>query len=273
METHALEQIRTKVIELCDLRGCNNDETIANCLQIIDKYLAYEGSSLDTLLNCLNTGINNNSWLLAWKMVVEETDKLSGEYYVKQEKERIESETILLNYEPLNLGERIFNEDELQDLKVNLGVIDVFGTFHTSERLGVSSSKWPDHRKLANYLRLQDKIIQYYIRVGCICGENDGLLCAESLYYGDNNSLKNFLLTEEMAIALYNSIMSKKDIRFSTFEEKLAFYGTEFGYYSTKYSVAPQIYDNELYNNNMKVLSYTLGKRFDRKYFTDILKR
>lgn len=53
----------------------------------------------------------------------------------------------------------------------------------------------------------------------------------------------------------------------------MLFYATEFGYYLTKYDVAPQIYDNELYNNNMKVLSYTLGKRFDRKYFNDILKR
>ena len=45
-----------------------------------------EGSSLDTLFNFLNTGINNNSWLLAWKMVTEETNKLSRKYYVKQEK-------------------------------------------------------------------------------------------------------------------------------------------------------------------------------------------
>lgn len=56
-----------------------------------------------------------------------------------------------------------------------------------------------------------------------MCCENDGLLCAESSYYGNNDSLKEFLLTEKMAIALYNSIMSKKNIRFSIFEEKLAF--------------------------------------------------
>lgn len=110
MENHTLEQIRTKVIELCNLRGCNNNETIANCLQIIDKYLAYDGSSLDKLFNCLDMGINSGSWLLAWKMVAEETEKLSGEYYIKQEKERNESEKILLNYEPLNLGERILRE-------------------------------------------------------------------------------------------------------------------------------------------------------------------
>lgn len=122
-------------------------------------------------------------------------------------------------------------------------------------------------------MNLKNKIIEYYIRVGCICGENDGILCAESLFYGDDTSLKDFLLNEKMVIALYNAIMSKRDVRFTTFEEKLAFYGTEFGYYSNKYNIVPQIYDNELYNNNIKVLSYTLGKRFDKKYFTDILKR
>lgn len=273
MPKYTLEKIKTKIIELCNMRGCNNEETIAYCFQIIDNYLSYKGSTLEVLFSCLNVGIDNHSWLLAWNLLTEEIDKLSGEYEANQEKEKNEGETILLDYEPLDLGERILSEKELQNLKVNLGVIDAFGIFHTSERLGISPSKWPDHRSLARYLHLKEKIIQYYIRVGCICGKNDGLLCAESLCYGDYNSLKSFLLTEKMAIALYNSIMSKKNIRFSTFEEKLAFYGTEFGYYSTMYDVVPQIYDRQLYNNNMKVLSYTLGKRFDRKYFTDILQR
>ena len=31
-------------------------------------------------------------------------------------------------------------------------------------------------------------------------GYNDDILCAESIAYGDNKSLKNFLLTEKMAI-------------------------------------------------------------------------
>ena len=272
MDQNKFEQIKAKIIKLCTIRGCNNDETIANCLQIINKYLSYDGSSLDILFNCLDTAIYNNCWILAWKMIAEETDKLSGKYYIDKEKQEVENESILLNYKPLDLGERFLNEEELEKINVNLGVIDAFGIFHTSERLDIPSSKWPNHRKLANYLYSQNKIIQYYIRVGCICGINGGLLCAESLLYGDNDSLKRFLLTEKMAIALYNSIMSKKDMRFSTFEEKLAFYGTDFGYYSTRYNIIPQIYNTELYNNNMKILSYTLGKRFDRKYFTDILK-
>jgi len=34
-----------------------------------------------------------------------------------------------------------------------------------------------------------------------------------------------------MAIALYNGVMSKKDSRFSTFEEKLAYYGDDMRFY------------------------------------------
>lgn len=272
MEKYRQEEIRTKIIKLCNLRNCNNAETIANCYQIIDKYLANKDSSLDILFNCLDSGIHNNSWLLAWQMIREETDKLSGKYYAKQEQEKIENETILLNYEPLNLGERIFSENELQNIKVNLGIIDTFGTFHTSERLKIPSSKWPDHRKLASYLHLKEKIIQYYIRVGCFCDISDDLLCPESIQYGDKGSLKKFVLTEKMAIALYNSIMSKKNRSLLRLEEKLAFYGTEYGYYSTKYDIVPRIYDYELYEKNMKVLSRTLEKRFDKQYFDYLMK-
>ena len=67
--------------------------------------------------------------------------------------------------------------------------------------------------------------------------------------------------------------MSKRDRRFSTFEEKLAYYGDEFGYYSLKYNSIYPIYNKELFDNIMKVLSYTLGKRFDKKFFIDVLKK
>lgn len=273
MATHTLEEINEKVVQLCSIYGYDNKEVLENCFKIIHKYLAFDDSSLDILFYYLKDGIDNGSWFLTWKKINEEIDKLSGKYYIELEDQKKESENILLDYEPLELGERILNDEELTYLKVNLGLIDSFGVFHSSERSNVDKSKWPDHRKIANYLRLKNKIIQYYIRVGNICGENDGLLCAESLSYGDRESLKNFLLSEKMAIALYNAIMSKKDVRFSTFEEKLAFYGTEFGYYSTKYDLAFQIYDKELFNNNVKVLSYTLGNKFDKKFFIDILKR
>lgn len=272
MASHTLDEINAKVIQLCTIHGYNNKDVLNNCFKIIHKYLAFDNSSLDILFYCLEDGINNDSWLLTWKKVNEEIDKLSGKYYFEQEKAKKESVKILLDYEPLNLGERILNAEELTYLKIKLGLIDSFGVFHTSERLNVDRNKWPDHRKIANYLRLKNKIVQYYIRVGCICGQNDGILCAESMSYGDKESLKNFLLNEKMAIALYNAVMSKKDARFSTFEEKLAFYGTEFGYYSTKFDLASQIYDTELFNNNIKVLSYTLGNKFDKKFFIDILK-
>ena len=42
--------------------------------------------------------------------------------------------------------------------------------------------------------------------------------------------------------------MSKKDSRFSTFEEKLAQYGDEFGYYSLKYNSINPIYNIELFD-------------------------
>ena len=65
--------------------------------------------------------------------------------------------------------------------------------------------------------------------------------------------------------------MSKKGKRFTTFEEKLAYFGNEFGYFSTKYNVVHQIYNDELFDNNVKVLSYSLGKKFDRHFFKQIL--
>ena len=265
-----LEEIDQKVRKLCELRGFKDDEeVISNCWQIIDRYLSFKGSSLGVVDYYLQNSLDNGAWIFAWKGIKEETEKLSGEFYVKQKKYEQEQMRILLDYNPLDLGERFLTEEELSSIKVDLGVIDANGVFHTGER----NQTKVDHRKLANYLRLRNKIIEYYIRVGCVCGHNDGILCAESISYGDNESLKHFLLTEKMAIALYNGIMSKRDRRFSTFEEKLAYYGDEFGYYSLKYNSIYPIYNKELFDNNMKVLSYTLGKRFDKKFFIDVLKK
>ena len=265
-----IEEIKNKVRKLCELRGYKDDEeVISNCMQIIDKYLSLEGGSLDVVNYYLQNSLDNGAWILAWKGIKEETYRLTGDYFKEQEKIEQEQQRILLDYHPVDLGERFLTEEELNQLKVNLGVIDANGVFHTGEREKTKI----DHRKLANYLRLCNKIIEYYIRVGCVCGYNDGILCAESIIYGDNESLKKFLLTEKMAIALYNAIMSKKDSRFSTFEEKLAYYGDEFGYYSLKYNSINPIYNRELFDNNMKVLSYTLENKFDKKFFMDILKK
>lgn len=265
-----IEEIKNKVKKLCELRGYKDDEEIiSNCMQIIENYLSFEGSSLDVVNYHLQSSLDNGAWILAWKGIKEETDRLTGDYYKEQEKIEQEQQRLLLDYHPVDLGERFLTEEELKQIKVNLGVIDVNGVFHTGEREQTKI----DHRKLANYLRLCNKIIEYYIRVGCVCGYNDGILCAESIVYGNNESLKNFLLTEKMAIALYNAIMSKKDSRFSTFEEKLAYYGDEFGYFSLKYNSINPIYNRELFDNNMKVLSYTLGKKFDKKFFIDVLKK
>ena len=267
---YTLEDVKLKVGKLCALNGYkDNEEVIENCFHIIEKYLSFENSSLDVVNYHLQNSLDNDSWLLAWKGINEEIDKLSSDYYIRKEKYEQEQKRILLDYYPLDLGERFLTEEELKALKINLGVIDANGVFHTGKR----EQAIIEHRKLANYLRLCNKIIEYYIRVGCVCGHNDGILCAESIAYGDNESLKKFLLTEKMAIALYNGIMSKKDNKFYTFEEKLAYYGNEFGYNSLKYNVINPIYNRELFDNNMKVLSYTLGNRFDKKFFVDILNR
>ena len=225
---YTIEEIKQKVRKLCELRGYKDDEeVISNCMQMIDKYLSLEGSSLDVVNYYLQNSLDNGAWLLAWKVIREEIDKLTGDYYKEQERFEQEQQRILLDYHPLDLGERSLTEEELDQLKVNLGVIDANGVFHTGEREKTKI----DHRKLANYLRLFNKIIEYYIRVWCVCWYNDGILCAESIAYGDNESLKKFLLTEKMAIALYNGVMSKKDSRFSTFEEKLAYYGDDMRFY------------------------------------------
>ncbi len=269
MDIYQFEKIKQKLVKLCQLNNCNDTNTIQICFKIINKYLSYEGSSVSTVINCLDIAINNNAWVLAWNLLREETDRLSGKFYIEEEKKQLEYERELVNYIPINLGDSIFDEIKLQKLKIGAGVIDAFGVYHTSEREGY---RFIDHRELATYLKEKDKIFTYYIRVCPVQGHKDIRLCAESILYGDLDSLKDFLLTEKMAIALYNSIMSKTDVRFTTFEEKLAFYGTEFGYYSTQYSSDNQIYNYELYNKNMKVLSDTLGKRFDKSYLTSILK-
>lgn len=89
MAKHTMAQVKKQIVELCNLRGCNDDETIINCLRRIDNYLDYEGSSLDVIFNCLKTALDFNSWILAWEMIEEETDKLSGKYYIEREKEQM----------------------------------------------------------------------------------------------------------------------------------------------------------------------------------------
>jgi len=159
---YTIEEIKQKVRKLCELRGYKDDEeVISNCMQMIDKYLSLEGSSLDVVNYYLQNSLDNGAWLLAWKGIREEIDKLTGDYYKEQERFEQEQQRILLDYHPLDLGKRSLTEEELNQLKVNLGVIDANGVFHTGEREKTKI----DHRKLANYLRLFNKIIEYYIRV------------------------------------------------------------------------------------------------------------
>ena len=60
------------------LRGYKDDEEIIlNCWRIIEKYLLLEGSSLDVVDYYLQNSLDNGAWLLAWKGIREETDKLT----------------------------------------------------------------------------------------------------------------------------------------------------------------------------------------------------
>ena len=256
-------------MELCELRGVADDkEVVNNCHEIIDKYLSYENSSLDFVYKCLDTSIQNCSWLFAWRFLNMEIDKLSGKYEEDKKNYEQEQRRILLDYTPIDLGNRFLSEEELKTLNEKFGVIDANGVFHT----GIRKEKKIDHRQLASYLQEQEKILKYYIRVGTATGYNEGIICAEAIRYGDENLLKEFLLTKEMAIAVYNIIMSRKDPRFNSFEEKLDYYADDFGFSTIRYNIIHRIYNRELFERNTEVLSKTLGKRFDKRFFREVLK-
>ena len=91
-----LEEIDQKVRKLCELRGFKDDEeVISNCWQIIDRYLSFKGSSLGVVDYYLQNSLDNGAWIFAWKGIKEETEKLSGEFYVKQKKYEQEQMRIL----------------------------------------------------------------------------------------------------------------------------------------------------------------------------------
>ena len=82
--------------------------------QIIENYLSFEGSSLDVVNYHLQNSLDNGAWILAWKGIKEETDRLTGDYYKEQEKIEQEQQRILLDYHPVDLGERFLTEEELK---------------------------------------------------------------------------------------------------------------------------------------------------------------
>lgn len=262
-----MDIIQKKIMKLCN--DLHDDEIKMSLNKLINEYLSCENSSINIVLQWLDVGIETNSSLLTKSLIKDEIKKLTGKKYIDDEKIIEQERKILLDYETIDLGNDFFSEKALIDLSVNLGVIDMSGVYHPCTRKG--SDFLMDHRKIATILKERNLIIEHYIRVGTICGINQGVLTAESIYYGNRDSLNKFLLTEKMAMALYNSIMSKKGKGFTTFEEKLAYFGNEFGYFSTRYDLVNQIYNDELFENNMEVLSYTLGKRFDKRFFKQIL--
>ena len=79
------DEIKQKVKKLCELRGYKDDEdVISNCMLIIERYLSLDGSSLEVANYHLQNSLDNGAWLLAWKGIKEETDRLTGDYYLEQ---------------------------------------------------------------------------------------------------------------------------------------------------------------------------------------------
>lgn len=251
-----IEDIKFIIRELCIANGLGSSgNTFDILLQKSNEYLSLKGSSIDTLFRCLSESVEmSNSLLLA-------------NAYIKELLNKSEENKETLEYAHIDLGNDFLSNDELTNLNVKFGVIDSYGVFHTAER---NAGVVPSHENLAHYLKLTDKIVDNYIRVGNVLSTSEGIFSASSL---TKLTLKDFLLTEKMALALYNGVMSRHDGRYSTFEEKLAYYGDDFGYHSVKYNFAPAIYDHELFENNMKVLTYTLGKRFDKSFFVELLEK
>ena len=156
-----------------------------------------------------------------------------------------------IKYNNINIGNDFICNNKLNYL--NNGLVDEYGNLYIFDRTNINT-----HEKLAYYLKLR-----YYLRIAYYKKYKDGFIS----YISNNN-----IITESMAISLYNLVNNKND-NLTTFEEKLARYGTDLGYYSIIFKTIPQIYDYSFFNKNMKVLSYTLGNKFDLKYFKYILNK
>ena len=165
----------------------------------------------------------------------------------------------------INVGSDFLKPEYIKNYNINNAVIDKNGLLYIFDRNSIDTNN--THDKIAKYLRLK-----YYLRIAYFIKHNDGIICPDTVS-NINFPIKDFIINEQMCIALYNMINSKNDNNLSTFEEKLAKYASDFGYYTVLFNRVPQIYDYKMFNNNMDVLSYTLGKRFDKKFFIDILSK
>lgn len=174
------------------------------------------------------------------------------------------------SYQGIDLGTKFYTFEELKDININLGVIDAQGCFYP---LLIRGGQYLIHREIARILKEQGSIQNFYLRVGNIGGWNEGLIAPDKIIYSDGTYLRDFTFTPEMAIAIYNAIMSKDNEALTSFEERLAYYGNDFGYVSTKYWVDSQIYDAEFFHRSVQTLSRTLGNKFDANAFCNILRR
>ena len=154
-----------------------------------------------------------------------------------------------MNYKKVNILD--CSLEEYENYKLNNGIIDKYGNLYIFDK-GLKDT----HELLGEYLK-----IEYFLRVSYFLKYNDGMISPQ---YFD-------VINDKMALCIYNILSFKKDSKLTTFEEKLAKYVSDLGYYSTVFNNVPQIYDHKLFNENMNVLSYTLGNKFDKSFFVDIL--
>lgn len=175
---------------------------------------------------------------------------------------------IIARIPSIDLGQGVMPTDKLSKLMIKVGVIDSKGIFYDLH-------EWRDkhnaHREFIVHgdfvaaLAEQKKIKRHFIRVAT--SEHEGTWFAPASTDDDE---KRFILTREMAVALYNGVQSQNLNKL--FEENLADYASDFGYNSRRFLRENPIFDKKLFDDNMTALRSAVGRdNFDKEFFRGIL--
>jgi len=174
------------------------------------------------------------------------------------------------NFKIFELGNSVMPKEELKGLSLQTGVVDLAGVFHDFHEAhhGTNAGR-VSHDDVAAILQEENKIEDYFLRVAT--NEKEGTsFSPEHLGYSSQGMLKDFTMTDNIAVALYNGVQSKRPE--TMFEENLADFGFDFGYNSRKLRHTQPIFDNNMFNRNMDVLQGAVGRnRFEKKFFREIL--
>ena len=168
------------------------------------------------------------------------------------------------DYESIDIGSEFIEPQKLHSFDIRFGIIDTTGDFHPIPPLEDCKT----HAALATNLECEigEHIVKpCYVRVGGV------IYSLDFRPYG--NIEGELIMNDKMAVAIYNSITSKNST-LNTFEERLAEWG-DFGYSCDWVGGIRKgkIYDRKQFNENMAVLKSTLGSRFDKQYFIEILEQ